>query len=146
LTRPLLVGESNPHGPPSAALYPYPIGSSGWHLRQILGLTPREYLDAFDRVNLCGSSWSLAEARSWASRLREHAPPGFRWILLGARVCRAFEVPYRRCGLVAIDGGTGLTIGHPSRRNRIWNDPAEREQASRAVSMFLKEDRIDELA
>lgn len=69
--RSLLVGESNPfEADPRAALWPYPEHHSDGRLAKILGLTWREYLLTFDRVNLLalpkGTSWSVPDARARA--------------------------------------------------------------------------------
>lgn len=66
--KPLLVGEANPYGgDPAYALYPYPRGCSGHRLcEKVMGLTDREYLDCFERVNLCPTKWSMRQARARA--------------------------------------------------------------------------------
>lgn len=50
-----LIGESNPHSyTPYHALYPSPEGCSGHRLCcLILGMRPLDYLEVFNRVNLC---------------------------------------------------------------------------------------------
>lgn len=69
--KPLLVGEANPYGSdPAFALYPSPPGCSGDRLcRLVMGLDPDDYLERFERANLCPRRWSLAEARTRAADL-----------------------------------------------------------------------------
>ena len=139
--KPLLVGESNPYGTdPRYALYPHPERSAGGRLCWIvLGLEPRDYLLRFDRQNLCAETWSLAEARRTARLAAEGRGPADPIVLLGARVCSAFRVPYApftadRYALRILDGAekTLVILPHPSGRCLTWNDPTSFERA-RAV-------------
>ena len=62
--KPLLVGEINPLSRDERhALHPLPETSTGGNLCRLLGLTPRQYLRAFDRINLCRDKWDAANAR-----------------------------------------------------------------------------------
>ena len=137
--RPLLVGEDNPHSDnPRAALFPRPRGAAGHRLAEILGMSGAEYLRAFARTNLCDGPWVRAAADLRAEQIQ------FVWpgpiVLLGAKVARAFGVPYapfstRR----SADGSTRvLVLPHPSGRCRVWNDPAARTRARRAVRRLLR--------
>jgi hypothetical protein len=124
--RSLLVGELNPYGvDPRFALYPGPAGSAGHRLcEKVLDLTPKQYIGLFDRVNLCSSKWSVAEAR----REAEHILSENRWpviVLLGRKVSTAFglgdSVPFT----VRTLGDRKVAIlPHPSGRCREWNDPS----------------------
>ncbi len=139
----VLVGESNPYGPdPDMALYPMPEGCTGHRLcREVLGMDSREYLRVFDRRNLCRGDWSEAGARLVAAALA-----GQKFILLGARVCRAFDVDYTPLMRVNISYEPvrrALVLPHPSGLNRAWNDPSMIPRAREAVAAFCPE--IDHL-
>lgn len=126
-TRPLLVAESNPYGSdPRYALYPYPETSAGGRLCfKVLGLTRREYLSRFDRVNLCAGKWNMKEARGRAAEIYERNG----WVVLfGARVCRAFDFSF----LPFTTRGRHVILPHPSGLSRAWNEPGAFERA-RAV-------------
>src|SRR5262245_42605140 len=86
-TKPLLVGELNPHNRAAAlALFPRPEGSAVWRLcHLILQMDPVTYLDRFDRANLCSGDWDPERARSEADALVS-LRTGRDFILLGARV------------------------------------------------------------
>lgn len=129
MNKPVLVGESNPYGrDPYYALYPAPDGCSGHRLCvRILGMRRAEYLAAFDRVNLCDGPWSIADAAGKADALR-----GGRLILLGAKVCRAFRVPFRPFE----ESEAGLVLPHPSGLCRLWNVPGNIEAARRVMGIY----------
>ena len=85
--KPLLVGECNPYGPdPKYALYPYPRNSAGGRLcRVVFNLPTRVYLEAFDRVNLCATTWSQPAARKKAGEIIEAVDKNCVIVLCGAR-------------------------------------------------------------
>jgi hypothetical protein len=119
--KPMLVGESNPYGAdPAFALYPAPDGCSGHRLcGLVLGMSRRDYLDAFERRNLCVGKWRMRVARASAQALRTWPAP---LILLGAKVARAFEFdPFEPWTLG--DGGKTVILPHPSGLCRLWNEP-----------------------
>lgn len=137
--RPLLVGELNPYGAdPEYALFPFPRGASGNRLRQILGMTDREYLEAFDRANLCDVKWDVRIARR---RIRELLSEGHPfYILLGRRVSDAFGFvgwfPLTTAKLSGLP--TVLFFPHPSGRCRAWNDPENVRRARELIREVLK--------
>lgn len=133
--KPLLVGESNPYGAdPRYALYPAPHGCAGERLcRLVLGLSRREYLTRFDRVNLCAGKWSLPVARKKALELGQEYDV---IVLLGARVAHAFEIkngPFFVSTPFKIDGVLSpqrrVTLPHPSGLCRAWNESGAYERA-----------------
>lgn len=144
--RPLLVGELNPHrSDPRLALYPYPPGCAGARLQEkVLGVSMREYLRRYDRVNLCCGRYTTAEARAVAAALRERME---RWadseprgrsravaVLLGAKVSAAFGLDFVPFRVMAMSGRwRAVQLPHPSGRNRMWNDPAAIERARAAL-------------
>lgn len=125
---PLIVGEDNPYGSdPRAALYPHPERSAGHRLATlVMGLSRRDYLDRFDRVNLCSGRWSMREARDTAARIRAERRAVL--VLLGAKVCAAFGVEFQpfTCSAPAsldVPQWRFVVLPHPSGRCRLWNDP-----------------------
>ena len=78
-----------------------------------------EYLERFDRVNLCQYKWSRVRARIAAVRLCQRTPDYVRVILLGRRVSDSFRIEYEP--LTRVD--VFLVLPHPSRLSRVWNDP-----------------------
>lgn len=133
----VLVGEANPYGgDPKFALYPAPERSAGGRLCSlILGMRTGEYLRAFDRVNLCPSTWSIGVARLSAKGLK-----GRYAVLFGAKVCSAFDVPfdpYESQYPATVQGGGGLLIlPHPSGLCRLWNEAGAYDRARRAILEF----------
>lgn len=137
--RPLLVGEQNPYGrDPRYALYPEPPNSAGGRLcRLVMGLTVKRYISLFDRVNLCAGNWSAREARETALRLRgesSRAGDARVTVLLGKRVCTAFERPFEpfTTNVGTCDVVKFVVLPHPSGLSRAWNEPGAHERA-RAV-------------
>ena len=130
----LLVGESNPYGvDPYYALYPFPAHASGGRLARILGMSPDEYLGAFDRRNLLiGRRWSVVAAREEAGRLTHS-----RRVLLGARVAAAHGLPFRPFTSTATHFGKVVILPHPSGRSRAWSDPASVQRARDCVRPFI---------
>lgn len=134
----LLVGEQPAHGAdPRVALYPTPPGGSGGRLARILGLSPDEYLERFDRVNLCELAWRDAEARQAAQLIKVTRQAGSGVVLLGRKAQRAFgwarpryEVSLASYGLYA------LALPHPSGLCREWNDPRNAVLAREALAQL----------
>lgn len=139
-SKPLLVGELNPYGTdPRFALYPLPARASGGNLAAILGMAPRAYLRAFERVNLCTGKWLLSDARSRALALilENDTYPRRAVILLGSKVCFAFGVKYAPFTTPMVPPGspsTYLVLPHPSGLNRVWNASGARAKARAAVN------------
>lgn len=134
----LLVGECNPYSEhPEHSLLPWPRNAAGDRLSRILGLTHREYLGRFARLNLCVLAWNLREARAEADRISR----GFRCpvLLLGARPCAAFGVPYRPFEVVREGMQPVAVLPHPSGRCRIWSRRDSRERARALVERLRTE-------
>jgi hypothetical protein len=131
-TRVILVGEQNPYGGDDAyALYPAPAGCSGHRLCcLILGMSRRAYLKSFERLNLVQGPWSAAMARHHADELTKTSA---RFILCGAKVCKAFQIPFMPFEIS--EGGRMLILPHPSGLNRLWNSETILE-ARGAVAAF----------
>ncbi len=156
MSRPLLVGLHNPLSPePEFALYPLPEHGTGGRILELLrpDLTRREYLRAFDRVNLLehdervGGKGYAARLRRARIRLFEHVYAGRHetLVLFGADVWRAVNHGARsvrpswlRWDTFTIVGEISLrvrflTLPHPSGRNLWYNEPANRAAAGRAL-------------
>jgi len=138
--RPLLVGEVNPYGPdPQYALWPDPPGCAGHRLcHLILDMGQREYLRAFDRVNLCLGAWSTRQAREAASKILRRTPRPL--ILLGAKVADAFlPKSFQPFAVVSVDPDfQAVMLPHPSGRSRLWNDSANILRARSLVERMLR--------
>lgn len=133
---PTLVGESNPYGsPPCYALYPEPDGCAGHRLcTKILGMTRNDYLDSFFRVNLCNNGkWSMKTARHNSLALGQW-PGGV--ILLGSKVCKAFDFPFHPFHIDLSNRGKMLCLPHPSGLCRLWHEPGYINRARAAVITF----------
>lgn len=128
--KPLLVGESNPYGAdPYYALYPEPRGATGDRLcRLVMQMSAFDYMARFDRVNLCAGKWSLPKARTRANEIL-NARKGGTFVLLGAKVCAAFEVKFNPFYAWMSALGTFVVLPHPSGLSRAWHDPASFERA-----------------
>lgn len=154
--RPILVGEQNQlDADRRFDLYPLPEHSAGGRLcRKILGMRLVDYLKTFERVNLLGSGkWDPRAARERAQAiLAEHADRiavggRLHLVLLGAKVCAAFDLGYLVDFSSVAPGGVrwaALRLPHPSGRCRVWNDPAAYDQARLALKLFLP-DRVSAL-
>jgi hypothetical protein len=140
LVKPLLVGECNPYGiEPKFALYPLPVNSAGWRLcHKILGLDTTKYLRTFERKNLSNDPFSVVKAREAAKQIiATHAGPV---ILLGAKVCLAFDAPYDpftvQTSLLGPERAMYI-LPHPSGRARAWNDPQAITRTRTLLREFL---------
>lgn len=133
----MLVGESNPYGDdPRMSLFPRPPGSAGHRLcHAVLGMTEREYIKTFCRTNLCIGPWHAKNAARAAADIMVQSRSD-ALVLLGARVCRAFGVPFSpfRVERAGIDAPIVGILPHPSGRCRIWNVPGSTERARATIA------------
>ena len=110
---------------------PLPGGSpSGRRLSSLCDLTPDEFEDRFDRINL-HSDYGSSESSDW--RAAENLRPilrGRRVIALGRRVAKALKFPQETLGWSLQPECIAATVPHPSGLSRWWNDP-ENESAAR---------------
>lgn len=148
-SRPLLVGEANPHSAdPEHALYPWPANSAGARMARHLGLTHEDYLNRFERVNLFSIPppvWSKGARDSavlYATTLL-HVFRNVRVIvLLGERVAAAFGCWRQPWWTVSEQVHYGhvvrfVKVPHPSGRSRAWNDPASVHKLRRILKEFI---------
>lgn len=138
MSKPLLVGESNPYGsPPEYDLWPLPEGASGHRLRVILGLTEEQYLEKFDRLNLVRGEWNAFAAQVAAAQIRHE-----KIIVLGVKVARAFELSHRMLYLGSVQYSAGRRLffcPHPSGLNRVWNTPSMTQLVRERLREFAPE-------
>lgn len=141
MTKVLLVGETNPLSSSlEFALWPAPPNCSGWRLcYRVLNMSSEEYLDTFDRVNLCVGPWSIRTAREAARGLAAHRSGPI--VLLGSKVCEAFGVAFQpltvQMSLLGPDREVCI-LPHPSGRSRAWNDPSAADRARQLVTQMVK--------
>ena len=147
----LLLGENNPYGDdPHFALYPSPVGCTGWRLcHKVLELPADTYLEKFERRNLLQRpKWSAPLARLAARTLLAELGEGARVVVLGARVATALDLPSTpfetydldacllpaRMNLPMIPRGVRIAVlPHPSGLCRVWGSPNSYERARRSV-------------
>ena len=126
----LLVGETNPYGGADEfALYPSPPGCTGHRLcHLILQLDSDEYLERYDRANLCVGKWRITDAREAAKRLGEKYCGGLK-VLFGSKVCSAWNVGFKPFTIIDAEV---VILPHPSGLNRMWGEAGAFDRA-RAV-------------
>jgi uracil-DNA glycosylase len=135
----VIVGEA-----PGAERPPDPkmvlLGSTGANLAKIAGWSWRDYFALTERHNLFldpQPHWNLRKAKAAAADL-EHKLEGRDIILLGSKVAEAFgyeDMPnYRWHNEV---WANIARVPHPSGRNRVWNDDAERARARLFLQWLL---------
>jgi len=160
--RPVLIGiapaRAGDEGQPLSCIAPQ---STGRKIQDMAGLKRLEYLNGFDRVNVCPFPQpSTIKPKEWhqaAENLAGSILRGRRVVLLGPNVAECFGIKrtvYEYCTWHKNRGGVSGAIGwrvgsalpfswavlpHPSGRNRWYN---EQENVDRA-SKFLKELIID---
>lgn len=117
------------------ALYPRPAGCAGHRLRKVLGMSEVEYLESFERINLCATRWDKSLAERLAAYILSTEKKKF--ILLGARVTRAFGLPFIPFSSHFEDGKVFVVFPHPSGRCRIWNDKKSMGYARDRAEMIL---------
>lgn len=152
MKKPLLLGMNNPlSDDPHYDLYPYPDGSAGHRLWQLMpeGMTRGEYLRAFDRRNLLRArEWSAPAARRAAAALLPELH-GRVVVVLGTEVRAALGLPKvlpltRQEARLPL-GAAGdrvvrfewVALPHPSGRNYWYNDDANREAARALLSELV---------
>ena len=158
LNRPLLIGQApGPRTRPDCPLFPFPTTSAGGRLKTIMGITRREYLSKFDRINLLpyfpgqhkrDDKFPMPVAKLAAAAIRPLLA-GRTVILVGRNVADAFDhegmfhawsvwQARRRCP-VTRDLGHGVVavVPHPSGRCRWYNEQGNREEAIQFWHAFL---------
>ena len=136
---PLLIGQApGLNTRPDLPLYPVPATMTGGRLAALMGLTPREYLVRFERINLLqeypgrtgrDDKFPMGVARAAAGAIKPLLSDRVV-VLVGRNVANAFghDTPFHQwsepgfCRMLAV-------VPHPSGRNHWYNDPANRELA-----------------
>lgn len=124
-------------------------GAVGVKLANMLGLERLEFLADYRRTNLNlmfpgkkgkGDAFDRVGGEAAAKQLMED-PTLERFVLLGSEVCKCFGVPYEhlmvwefpRPGRIL----SFFCLPHPSGINLWYNDPKNRDQASRNLRKFV---------
>lgn len=145
MSRPLLIGQApGPNTRPDCPLYPLPATSAGGRLARFMGISERDYLRAFDRVNLL-YEFPGKEGKEdrfpphLARRAATHMLPllaGRQVILVGRNVATAFgygELEWFTWAEHHLGQGRDRVrfgvIPHPSGRCRAYNEAGARERA-----------------
>lgn len=144
----LIVGQGpSKDGDPTNPLQ----GRIGLLLAQLLQITPEEYLQDYDRVNLNktwtgkigmgkGDAYDAEEGR--ASAVWILSSRRTRFILLGRHVALSFGILWRKTlDVVERDGKRFLLVPHPSGISLWWNDPNNVEAAGEALRRFADEEK-----
>lgn len=131
--KPLIVGELNPlRGDPRFDLHPFPDNASGGRLCKLLDVSVSEYIERFDRMNLCRGRWSAKEAKSAAEDVM--ASRRGPVILLGRRVAVAFGLRDKPMFSTTYRNGVTLyLVPHPSGLCRTWNHESNVIQKKRVL-------------
>lgn len=142
--KPLIIGMSNPYSTdPARALWPEPVGCSGWHLwkmiHEVCGMTAEEYVQLFDRMNLVeGEDWNFRRARRAAKKLVPNLR-GREVAVLGRETMRAIGPRgLAPCQSVRHEGATLVYLPHPSGLNRWYNDKLNRWSAGETLAAMVR--------
>lgn len=138
MRRVALIGMNNPlASKPEFALWPDPVGCTGWRLWQMLhartGATKTDYLRAFHRYNLTTDRrWDIQEARlNWDEMVDDLQENFDTVVLLGASVRQATGAVLPS---VLITRAV-VAIPHPSGLCRWYNEDRNRQ----LVEVILEE-------
>ncbi|HXU01296.1 MAG TPA: hypothetical protein VN903_09905 [Polyangia bacterium] len=136
--RPAIIGMNNPTraGDP---LSPMADRNAGHRLWRMSGMALADYEATFERINLLPSRrWLPWQARAAGRKLRRQLA-GRSVVVLGRGVWQALGLDDVAWFASTTIGGTTFTLlPHPSGRNLIYNDAANREEVRRCLSQFLK--------
>lgn len=149
--RPILLGQApGPRTNPDLPLYPLPKASGGGRLFALSGLTTRQYLKGFVRMNLLrefpgrwrrDDRWPRREARVAAQAI-EPLLLGRLVIFIGRNVARAFmheDADWFEWSVDQKYGYRFAAIPHPSGRNH-WYNNVDNRLISQAFWESLKMD------
>lgn len=161
--RPLLIGQApGPNTNPALPLFPVPTTSAGGRLLDLMGLSRREYLKTFDRVNLLpyfpgqhkrDDKFPMTPAKL-AAQVMMPLLSERTVVLVGRNVANAFKLGAdfhewtdwqvrRRCPVKGELGQCRVAvIPHPSGRNHWYNDETNREAARAFWADFLDKKTI----
>lgn len=147
--RPVLLAMTNPHSDdPERALYPEPVGSSGWRAFKLIWdvhkLTVEEYAAAFDRRNLITGAWSASRAAVAAPRFLSSLAPGSEVVVFGAEVWGALGLgKHPSPGRTIKKGGSSFCfLPHPSGKNLWYNDRLNRWCAGEILAGLMRRGKL----
>lgn len=133
----LLIGQAPGRGgDPSRPLLGGRVGSK---LISMLGISEREYVRRFDRINALnfwpgkngkGDRFPMREARKIALR-KLNVISGRRILFVGIAAANAFGFDHALLRWRRFNGGRAAILPHPSGVNRWWNDLINRQNARR---------------
>lgn len=147
---PVLIGMYNPHSAnPRSALLPFPKGSAGYRLRDILNahrpITRCKFMAEFDRRNVLDDVvWDRAAALASGDRLRRELI-GRRVLVLvlvlGVEAVRALRLPVANPQFTWFHSREfdfhWAWAPHPSGLSRAYNDPENRLRLAAILCTML---------
>ena len=117
------------------------LGSSGQNLVTIAGWEWERYVSETERYNLFldpQPMWYFKRAFASARELTRQLE-GRTIILLGAKVATAFDLLREpNYQWLHEDWANVAKVPHPSGKNRMWNDPAERAKAREFLNGLIR--------
>lgn len=153
--KPLLIGQApGPNSDPDEPL----AGRCGARLADLCGLSEKDFLDRFERVNLLkkfpgkaakGDAFPIDLARKTAVDLLIFGKLNRTVVMLGGNVARSFGFPSTGLEMFRwnmIDGSPLIRLAfcpHPSGVSRWWNDPKNLRAARRFWRGLALEDEKD---
>jgi hypothetical protein len=135
--KPVILGMNSKTG---EALGLLPTTGAGARLWRCTGLTLREYLNSFDRMNLLEEpEWNAHGARDASKKIR-HRLSGRMVIVLGSQAWTVLSLPKRLPfdEAFSVDGTRWHMIPHPSGKNLWYNDPKNREKVRDFFAQFRR--------
>lgn len=139
----LFVGEQPSRPGVTTAFDPH--GGSTKHLAEMAGVDPYFFRHMFRFMNMLPwGPWSVRDARLYAPSVRglaQYYQVGLV-VLLGRKVAEAMGfgshngATYYR--VREVDGVKYVVLPHPSRRNRLWNDPVNVRRTTRFLRRWTR--------
>lgn len=151
--KPLIIGQApGPNTDPLRPLPPLPRTCAGGRLAELAGLTPKQYLQTFDRANLlqffpgrsmCPDKFPKPAAEIAAGAMKPLLG-GRRLILLGQKVADAFGYPARHLDWHEwfedeFWGFRVAVVPHTSGRSHWYRKPENMEQARAFWGRLMRE-------
>ena len=140
----LLVGQApGRNGDPATPLL---YGGTGSKLTALFGMSERQYLERFDRINVLdfwpgksgkGDKFPTREATRSAA-IKSKQIIGRRVLFVGISPAAAFGFKPQPLRWRKFNGGIAAILPHPSGVNKWWNDPANRKTARRFMSSVAR--------
>lgn len=128
----LLVAEANLNHSGESLVALDPDSTYGSRLMEILGLERQDYLERYERAQLCEYRWQPIKAMKIATVILLNAPPEQQIALFGNKVTHAFGInyiPFTFKGRYRILPGLGRPCGG------TWDIPDNVEMARRMLGL-----------